>query len=123
MRLPFNFSFINKHKKIYLTAVAAVFAAFALLFSQIKFKEDVSEMLPSSLAEEMRLFQNSPLSNKVFIVVENQDEEEARAAADIIMREFTENEGLGLSFFKTDEDFILSYYYSAPYLWNDYFAA
>jgi predicted exporter len=122
MRLPFNFSFINKHKKIYLASIVVIFAAFALLFSQVKFKEDVSEMLPQALKEEMRLFKSSPLSNKIFIVVESPDEEQTRKAAEIISYEFIENGALGLSFSKTDEDFILPYYYRAPYLWNKDFA-
>ena len=122
MRLPFNISFINKRRKAYLSAIFIFFAAFALLFSQVRFREDISEMLPSVLKEEMRLFQNSPLSNKIFIVVEGSNEEETRKSADIISYAFIEDGDLGLSFSKTDEDFILSYYYYAPYLWNEEFA-
>lgn len=123
MRLPFNFSFPANHKKIWILAIFIFFAVFAFLFTQVRFREDISEMLPVSLKEEMQLFQNSPLSGKIFIVVKSPDEEEARKSADIISYSFIEDGDLGLSFSKTDEDFILSYYYSAPLLWNEDFAA
>lgn len=123
MRLSFNFSFLSKHKKVYLSAVFVFFIAVALLFSQVSFREDISEMLPVSLKEELQLFQNSPLSNKIFIVVKSPSEEESRKTADIVSYKFIEDGDLGLSFSRTDEDFILSYYYSAPKLWNADFAA
>ena len=122
MRLPFNYNSMTKRKKLYLAAVFVFFAAFVFLFSQIKFREDISEMLPSDLKEEISLFQNSPLSNKVFVAVSGKDESAALKAAGLIVHSFSGNGGLGLSFSKMDEDFILSYYYRAPYIWNADFA-
>jgi len=120
--VPFDISFINSHKKIYLAAIFLFFAAAALLLSQIKLREDISEMLPSVLKEELRLFQNSPLSGKTFVVVKSPQEEETLESADIISHAFIEDGGLGLSTLKTDGDFILAYYYFAPRLWNKEFA-
>ncbi|MDR3113644.1 MAG: MMPL family transporter, partial [Endomicrobium sp.] len=109
------------HKKFYFFAVALFFAAFFVLFSQIKFREDVSEMLPSSFSEELKLFQNSPLSNKIFVVIESVDEQSIQNSCAKIADAFLNNEKIKFSAPRMDGDFLLSYYHSAPEIWNQKF--
>jgi len=123
MHSPFNYETISKHKKLYIAAVIVFFAAFMFFSSKIKFKEDVTELLPSVLKNEMTLFQNSPLSQKVFAVVKGVDEESAGKAAESLSEALLGDESLHLSAQSVGADFILSYYYRAPELWNSGFAA
>jgi predicted exporter len=113
--------FILNHKKIYFSAVALFFAVFFVFFSQIKFREDVSEMLPASFAGELKLFQNSPLSNKIFVVVESDDEESLQNACAKISGAFLNNNKIKFGAPRMDGDFLLSYYYGAPGIWNKNF--
>ncbi|MDR2860616.1 MAG: MMPL family transporter, partial [Elusimicrobiota bacterium] len=77
-------------------------------------------MLPKTLEKEIRLFQNSPLSNKVFIVVSSNDKDaDISEAAQIISDSLSENENLGLSAPNVDIGFLLSYYRYFPNLWDD----
>lgn len=123
MRLPFNFSFFFRHKRIYLSAIFVFFAAAALLSSRISLRQDITEMLPRVLKEEMLLFQSSPLSGKIFVLVQSPQRQQARLAADFISRSLTRDSGAGLYGAKTDEEFFLSYYYGAAKLWNPSFAS
>ncbi|MDR1696578.1 MAG: MMPL family transporter [Endomicrobium sp.] len=113
------YSFIFRHKKLYLAAVCATLAVFAVLFSKAKFKEDVSEMLPDSLKTELALFQNSPLSNKLFVVVESNDGGVSSNAAQTISQALENNTELNLRSPKAGGDFLLSYYHFAPNIWNE----
>jgi predicted exporter len=109
---------ISKHKKIYFSLTALFFAVFIVLFSQIKFKEDASEMLPASFSQELKLFQNSPLSNKIFVVIESEDEEAVQIYSAQVAAAFLNHEKIKFSAPKMDADFLLSYYYNAPNVWN-----
>jgi predicted exporter len=65
------------------------------------------------------LFQNSPLSNKLFIVVSSESKDETQKTADFIYERMLENKELSLSARKTDRDFLLSYYYNIPEIFNE----
>ena len=116
------FDFVYRRRKIYLTALFILFAAAFFLSSKIKFKEDISVMLPSGLGREIKLFQNSPLSKKIFIVVESSDPAKTLQAASEISEEL-ENSGQPLKAVRADKDFILSYYRCVANLWNNDFAS
>ena len=113
------YPFIFKHKKVYIAAICVMFAVFAFLFSKIKFKEDISEMLPDSLGTEIKLFQNSPLSNKLFVVIESNDNEVSLNAAQTVSEALESNQELNLSAPKADRDFLLSFYHYVPNIWNE----
>ncbi len=121
MSLKFKPETIFKYRKIYLALLCIIFAAFVFLFSKIQYREDISEMLPDILGREVKLFQNSPISNKLFIMVEGESREEAQNAAENFTYILSQNPDIPLYTVKTDKDFILSYYYNAPALWNEVF--
>ncbi|MDR1952785.1 MAG: MMPL family transporter [Elusimicrobiota bacterium] len=75
-------------------------------------------MLPSVLDREMRLFNHSPLSNKVFAVISSKSDLSAQEAAEFILAFIGENENLGLKTFAIDNDFLFSYFHYFPNLWN-----
>ncbi|MDR2772863.1 MAG: hypothetical protein LBB93_05285, partial [Elusimicrobiota bacterium] len=72
------FNFLSKHKKLYLGFLCFVFFCLVWSFAQIKYSSDVSQILPSVLDREMKLFQNSPLSNKLFVVVDAKSYQDAQ---------------------------------------------
>jgi len=115
----FLYRFFSKHKKIYLTAICIIFAVFVFLFSKAKFSEDIAEMLPNNLGTEIKLFQNSPLSNKLFVVIESDNAGDSLNAAQAVSEALSNNAELNLSAPKLDGDFLLSYYHFAPNLWNE----
>lgn len=118
MSLKFKPETIFKYRKIYLASLCIIFAVFAFLFSKIQYREDISEMLPDVLGREVKLFQNSPISNKLFIMIEGESPEEAQNAAETFTGILSQNTEIPLYAAKTDKDFILSYYYNTPVLWN-----
>jgi MFS family permease len=113
MSLVFNFNFIAKHKKVYFAFLCFAFFCLVFLFTHIKFNNDFSQMLPSVLEKEMKLFQNSPLSNKLFVIVKPKDLSQS------ISSKLLDNDLLGLSSPQLDIDFALSYYHYFPNLWDD----
>ncbi|MDR2427022.1 MAG: MMPL family transporter [Endomicrobium sp.] len=121
MRLKFNLSFIYKYRKLYLAFLFAAFVACSFMFSKIRFGQDISEMLPSVLSKEIKLFGNSPISSKIFVTVEGDSPQLAHEGAETIMNYFTKQQDLNMRVPKIDEDFILSCYYEAPQIWNDDF--
>ncbi|MDR1942237.1 MAG: MMPL family transporter [Endomicrobium sp.] len=114
-------SLIAKHKKLYFTVIAAVFLCFSAAFFKIRFGQDIAQMLPASFAKEINLFQSSPLSNKLFVVVEGKDKETAESAAQSMMSAFCENEELNFKPVIADAAFLLSYYYNIAPVWNENF--
>ncbi|MDR1195075.1 MAG: MMPL family transporter [Endomicrobium sp.] len=119
--MKFDLNTLYKYRKVYIAFLVAAFLVCGFLFSKIRLRQDISEMLPSALAKEIKLFSNSPLSSKTFITVEGTSPDSAREGARIITEFFSENEDLNMRVSKTDADFILSYYYKAPQIWNENF--
>jgi predicted exporter len=116
----FNFETLAKHKKIYFVFLCFVFLCALFAFFRINFVYDFSQMLPSSLEKQLKLFQSSPLSKKVFIAVISKDpaidiSQTAQETQDF----FLENEDLGLSSPEMDISTLLSFYHYFPNLWDE----
>jgi len=116
------FNFILRRKKICCVFLCFVFLSALFLFSKIRFKQDFSQVLPDSLSQEFKLFESSPLSNKVFVVVYCDDAALSFSAAQKAFDLLSLDKELGFKSSKTDKDFLLSYYYYFASLWDLSFA-
>jgi predicted exporter len=119
MRFPFNFSSLAKSKKLYLTFCTIVFLLFLYLFFNIKFNQDFSKIIPDTVVYDLKLFQSSPLSDKVFVVVytDNPDADISQTAEDI-KNAVSERDELGMTALNFDLNFLTSYYEFFPNLWD-----
>ncbi|MDR2709451.1 MAG: MMPL family transporter [Elusimicrobiota bacterium] len=89
------------------------------MFFRIPTDDDFSQMLPQTLAEQIALFSQSPISNKVFVVVFSSDpKQDILEAVDDLKYEIENNSNLGLSAPNLDASFLISYYNFFPNLWN-----
>lgn len=84
------------------------------MFARINYRENVLVMVPASMQKEMRLFQNSPLSKKFFIVVEADSEAALAAALPLVQEIKTLKPAPALG-----PEFLLSYYYHLPAMWSE----
>jgi len=75
-------------------------------------------MVPSSLADQIELLQQTPFSNKLFVVVSAPDTDTLNSAVETVKDKLKDCSGISESQ-KTDKNFILSYYYNLPYLWTE----
>ncbi|WP_158409016.1 MMPL family transporter [Endomicrobium proavitum] len=76
-------------------------------------------MLPDSLSKEIKLFQNSPLANKLFIVVSADTSQGIQQTVDTVSSILLNDETLSLKVVNTDKDFMLAYYYGVPEIFNE----
>jgi predicted exporter len=65
----------------------------------------------------MKLFQNSPLSNKLFVVVDAKSYQDAQISAEIVS-DFLSDKELGIKSSQQDDEFLLSFYHYYPNLWD-----
>ena len=104
--------------KIILTLFILFFCVSAFLFAKIKYQENILVMVPSSLTDQIELLQQTPFSNKLFVVVSADDTDDLNSAVETVKEklkdcpQISENQNI-------DKDFILSYYYNLPYLWTE----
>lgn len=103
--------------KIILILFILFFCASAFLFTKIKYQENILVMVPSSLADQIELLQQTPFSNKLFVVVSAPDTDTLNSAVETVKDKLKDCPQISESQ-KTDKDFILSYYYNLPYLWT-----
>ena len=104
--------------KIILTLFILFLCVSVFLFTKIKYQENILVMVPSSLSDQIELLQQTPFSNKLFVVVSAKDTDDLNSAVDTVKDklkdcpQISENQNI-------DKDFILSYYYNLPYLWTE----
>ncbi len=103
--------------KIILILFILFFCVSAFLFTKIKYQENILVMVPSSLADQIELLQQTPFSNKLFVVVSAPDTDTLNSAVETVKDKLKDCPQISESQ-KTDKDFILSYYYNLPYLWT-----
>lgn len=103
--------------KIILILFILFFCVSAFLFTKIKYQENILVMVPSSLTDQIELLQQTPFSNKLFVVVSAPDTDTLNSAVETVKDKLKDCPQISESQ-KTDKDFILSYYYNLPYLWT-----
>lgn len=104
--------------KIILSLFILFFCVSLFLFTKIKYQENILVMVPSSLADQIELLQQTPFSNKLFVVVSAPDTDTLNSAVETVKDKLKDCSGISESQ-KTDKNFILSYYYNLPYLWTE----
>ena len=104
--------------KIILILFILFFCVSAFLFTKIKYQENILVMVPSSLADQIELLQQTPFSNKLFVVVSATDTDTLNSAVETVKDKLKDCSGISESQ-NTDKNFILSYYYNLPYLWTE----
>lgn len=104
--------------KIILILFILFFCVSAFLFTKIKYQENILVMVPSSLADQIELLQQTPFSNKLFVVVSAPDTDSLNSAVETVKDKLKDCPQISESQ-KTDKDFVLSYYYNLPYLWTE----
>ncbi|MDR1124092.1 MAG: MMPL family transporter [Elusimicrobiota bacterium] len=105
-------------RRLFFICFYGFFLICAALFTRIKYHESVLLMTPRGIQNEVKLFEAAPLTKKLFIVVEAAD------AADLPEVVSTaENYLRALPLLKPahapDKNFLLSFYYSLPQLWDE----
>lgn len=75
-------------------------------------------MIPSSLADQIELLQQTPFSNKLFVVVSADDSDILNSAVETVKDKLKDCPQISESQ-KIDKNFILTYYYNIPYLWTE----
>lgn len=104
--------------KIVLILFILFFCVSALLFTKIKYQENILVMVPSSLSDQIELLQKTPFSNKLFVVVTAPDTDSLNSAVETVKDKMKDCPQISESQ-KIDKDFVLSYYYNLPYLWTE----
>ena len=104
--------------KIILSLFVLFFCASLFLFTKIKYRENILVMVPSSLADQIELLQQTPFSNKLFVVVSATDTDTLNSAVETVKDKLKDCSVISESQ-NTDKNFILSYYYNLPYLWTE----
>ena len=104
--------------KIVLILFILFFCVSAFLFAKIKYQENILVMVPSSLTDQIELLQQTPFSNKLFVVVSAPDTDTLNSAVETVKDKLKDCPQISESQ-KTDKDFVLSYYYNLPYLWTE----
>ena len=104
--------------KIILSLFILFFCASLFLFTKIKYQENILVMVPSSLADQIELLQQTPFSNKLFIVVSATDTDTLNSAVETVKDKLKDCPGISEGQ-NIDKNFILSYYYNLPYLWTE----
>lgn len=104
--------------KIILSLFILFFCVSLFLFTKIKYQENILVMVPLSLADQIELLQQTPFSNKLFVVVSAPDTDTLNSAVETVKDKLKDCSGISESQ-KTDKNFILSYYYNLPYLWTE----
>lgn len=101
--------------------ISALFILFffvsVFLFAKIKYQENILVMVPSSLSDKIELLQQTPFSNKLFVVISAKDTNNLELSADVVKNKLKDCSGISENQ-NIDKDFILSYYYNIPYLWT-----
>jgi predicted exporter len=103
---------------IFLICLVLFFCVCLFLFTKIKYKEDILVMVPSTVRNELSLFQSSPLSKKFFIVVTADDQDALKKSLDSVSAALSVLPGLRPTA-SVDAAFLLSFYYHLPSLWSD----
>ncbi|MDR0953133.1 MAG: hypothetical protein LBM71_02940, partial [Elusimicrobiota bacterium] len=101
---------MTKKSKIFLICFCLFTLICVYLFSKIKYEENILVMTPASISHEVKLFQSSPLSKKLFVVVEASSEEDLVAAVSVAQNSLKDIKGIK-SLKNIDKDFLLSFYY------------
>ena len=104
--------------KIVLILFILFFCVSVFLFTKIKYQENILVMVPSSLADQIELLQQTPFSNKLFVVVSAPDTDSLNFAVETVKDKLKDCPQISESQ-KIDKDFVLSYYYNLPYLWTE----
>ncbi|WP_424246125.1 putative exporter [Elusimicrobium posterum] len=108
---------LQKHKKLFLIFFFLFFFLCVYAFTKIKYEENILVMVPAAIEKEVALFQSSPLSKKFFVIVNVDNPAKLDAALNTVALKTKEIEGLKTAA-ALGPEFILSYYYAAPYLWT-----